>query len=258
MSEETKQEAVDKYVKLSDPGWDEAKPVGKQAGTPAKVTLRLLDYPGVGVFRHWIGDAQVKRPFNCPGSKNGCPACRERNIAKLADTEGEGKWRSIHRMDHRDIVNVLELGETPKLKVFQISNSVKKRLDAIIARGEQFADPTTYDIEVMKSRTGRNTFDVEYDVFAVKDGNHRPLTADEKALLAKKYDLSQEITPADPQTIAAAMKGLKTGPGPATEEQKAEVQRVLKNQGLTALDVGVTDLDTITAEKAQAIIKDLG
>lgn len=257
MSEETKQETADKYVKLADPGWDETKPTGKQGGS-VKVTLRLLDYPGVGVFRHWIGDAQIKRPFNCPGSKNGCPACRERNIAKLADVEATGKWRTIHRMDHRDVVNVLELGEAPKLKVFQISNSVKKRLDAIIARGEQFADPTTYDIEVMKSRTGRNTFDVEYDVFAVKDGFNRPLTADEKALVAKKYDLSQEVTPADPHTIAAAMKGLKSGPGPASDEQKAEVKKILDGQGLIPLDVGITDWDTMTSEKATAVIKDLG
>lgn len=251
------QEAEIKYVKFADTPWDEAKPIGKQ-GSTAKLTIRLLDYPGVGVFRHWIGDSTIKRPYNCPGYKNGCPACRERNIAKLADTEETGKWRAIHRMDHRDTVNVLEIGETSKLKIFQISNSVKKRLDAIVARGEQFADPTTYDIEVMKSRTGRNTFDVEYDVFAVKDGNHRPLTADEKALLAKKYDLTLEVVPADPQTIAAAMKGLKSGPGPASEELKAEVLRVVKNQSLNLLDVGVTDIDTMTAEKAQAIIKDLG
>ena len=65
----TETAVVDKYLKL--------------AATPNKddkavIKVRLLDYPGIELFRHWIGEGDVKYPYNCPGPRGGCPACRER------------------------------------------------------------------------------------------------------------------------------------------------------------------------------------
>lgn len=256
-STETTPTAADKYVKfvLPTPEWDESK-AEDERGAKVSVFLRLIDYPGVGVFRHWIGEGNVKRPYNCPGKNAGCPACIARAVEKV---KGNEDYKSLHRMDHRTVVNAIELkeGEEPKVKVFQINPSIQKRLDATISRGPKYADPTSYDIEVMKRKTGPAVFDIEYDVFLV-DGGSRPLTATEKALLEKKYDLNLEKTPATVDEIGAAIKGVKGGTGLASQEQKEEVQKVLKAQGLTLLDVEIPDIDTMTAEKAAKTIKELG
>lgn len=262
MTEVSTETQEQKYIKFADPTWDpntDDGKGGKGKGGELIIKMRLLDFPGVGVFRHWIGPGDVKRPYNCPGKLGGCPACKERSVAKLKDPESD--WRGIHRMDHRNVVNVLELaeGQAPKLKVFQISNSVEKRLGATIARGAKYADPTDYDIEVMKRRTGSKVFDIEYDVFTSGDVP-RKLTAAEKEVAAKKFDLKPETTPVSPEEIGAAIAGTggKSGPGPASQEQKDEVLKVLKGQGLSLLDVEIADIDNLTAEKAVKVIHELG
>lgn len=234
----------------------------KLANTPNKddkavVKIRLLDYPGVEVFRHWIGEGDTKYPYNCPGPRGGCPACRERSLAKIAGED----YRQIHRMDHRRVVNVLDLNEkdNPKLKVFQISPSVEKSLKFTIEReeedGKTFADPTSYDIKIVKRKTGNEKFDVDY---AVQYVAHRELTATEKTLASNKFDLKPETTPVAPEIIGAAIKGQKPASQLATPEQRKEVDKVLKAQKLTYIDLKVTDPEALTSAKAQEIIKDLG
>lgn len=234
----------------------------KLAATPNKddkavVKMRLLDYPGIEIFRHWIGEGDVKFPYVCPGPRAGCPACRERSVAKLAGED----HRQIHRMDHRRVVNILDLNEkdNPKLKVFAISPSIEKSLKFTIDQededGKSYSDPTAYDIRVVKRKTGSEKFDVEY---AVQYSAHRELTAVEKALAANKHDLLPETTPASIELISAAMSGVKPTSQQATPEQRAEVDKVLKAQKLTYLDLRISNPDQLTSKEAQAIIKDLG
>jgi hypothetical protein len=235
----------------------------KLAATPNKddkvtVKMRLLDYPGIEVFRHWIGEGDIKFPYTCPGPRAGCPACRERSIAKLAGQD----HRQIHRMDHRRVVNILDLNEkdNPKLKVFSISPSIEKSLKFTVDQepeddGKNYADPTSYDIRVVKRKTGTEKFDVEY---AVQYVAHRELTAIEKALAANKHDLVPETTPASTDVIAAAISGVKPTSQLATPEQRAEVDRVLKAQKLSFIDLKITNPDQLTAKEAQAIVRDLG
>jgi hypothetical protein len=244
-SQETTEE---KYLKL---GKTDNK------GDKAVATIRLLDYPGVEVFRHWIGEGDVKYPYNCPGPRGGCPACKERSIAKLAGDE----YRQIHRMDHRNVVNILDVTEksNPKLKIFQLGPAVQKRLQGTIEReeedGKSFQDPTAYDIKIVKRKTGDDKFDIEYDVIYVA---HRELTPAEKTLAANRHDLKAETVSATVEVIGLAMRGQRPGAALATTEQRAEVDKVLKAQKLSFLDLKVTDPEKLTAAKAQEIIRDLG
>lgn len=241
-------ETVDKYLKL--------------AATPNKddkavVKLRLLDYPGIELFRHWIGEGDVKYPYNCPGPRGGCPACRERSLAKIAGED----YKQIHRMDHRRVVNVLDLTEkdNPKLKVYQITPSVEKSLKFTTGQEEEdgkvYSDPTTYDIKIIKQKTGNDKFDIDY---AVQYVAHRELTPTEKALAANKFDLTPETAPAQPEVIGAAIKGQRPASQLATDAQKAEVDKVLKAQKLSYSDLKVTNPDALTSAKAQEIVRDLG
>lgn len=226
-------------------------------GDKAVAKIRLLDYPGIEVFRHWIGEGDMKYPYNCPGPRGGCPACRERSVAKLAGED----HRQIHRMDHRRVVNVLDLTEqdNPRLKVYSVGPAVEKRLKGTIERDEEgglsFADPTAYDIKIIKRKTGDEKFDVDYDVQYVA---HRELTAVEQALASNKLDLKPETTPALPEVIFAAMSGQRPVSQLATDAQRAEVEKVLKAQKLAFIDLKVTDPATLTAAKAAEIIRDLG
>lgn len=230
----------------------------KLAATPNKgdnvvVRLRLLDYPGVSVFRHWIGEGDTKYPYNCPGRRGNCPACAERALAKIRGDE----YRQIHRMDHRSVVNLLDLTtpDDPKLKVYSLGPAVEKRLKGTIERGEKYADPTTYDISISKRKTGPEKFDVEYDVFYEE---HRALTALEEALASNKHDLVPETTPASVEAIGAAMKGERPTSSRASSEQRAAVDKVLKAQGLSFLDIRVSDPDAMSSAKAEEILRDLG
>lgn len=241
-------ETVDKYLKL--------------AATPNKddkavVKIRLLDYPGIELFRHWIGEGDVKYPYNCPGPRGGCPACRERSLAKIAGED----YKQIHRMDHRRVVNVLDLTEkgNPKLKVYQITPSVEKSLKFTTGQEEEdgkvYSDPTAYDIKIIKQKTGNDKFDIDY---AVQYVAHRELTPTEKALASQKFDLTPETTSALPEVIAAAIKGQRPASQLATDAQKAEVDKVLKAQKLSYVDLKVTNPESLTAAKAAEIIRDLG
>lgn len=244
--------ATDKYLKLA------ATP---KEGDKAVVKIRLLDYPGIELFRHWIGEGDKQYPYNCPGPRGGCPACRERSLAKIAGED----HRAIHRMDHRLVVNILDFSEkdNPKLKVYQMSPSVEKSLQFTIDRGEEeesgktvdFSDPTTYDIKIVKRKTGNEKFDVEY---AVQYVAHRDLTATEKALASSKHDLTPETTPATPDVIAAAIAGKRPAAALASAEQKREVEKVLKAQKLDYIDLRVTDPNSLTAARAAEIIRELG
>lgn len=242
------QETEEKYLKF---GKTDKK------GDKYAVTIRLLDYPGVEVFRHWIGEGDVKYPYNCPGPRAGCPACRERSLAKLAGEE----YRQIHRMDHRNVVNVLDLNEknNPKLKIYQLGPAVIKRLQGTIEReeedGKSFQDPTSYDIRIVKRKTGEDKFDIEYDVIYVA---HRDLTPAEKLLSENRHDLSQEVVSATTDTIGAAIKGERPSTLLASAEQRAEVDKVLKAQKLTYLDLKITNPETLTKNKAEEILRDLG
>ena len=226
-------------------------------GDKATATIRLLDYPGVEVFRHWIGEGDVKYPFNCPGPRNGCPACKERAVAKVAGEE----YRHIHRMDHRRVVNVLDITDkgNPKLKIFQLGPAVEKRLQGTIERededGKTFTDPTAYDLRIVKRKTGDEKFDVEYDVIYV---NHRDLTPAEKELAAKRHDLKSETVPAELDTIQAAMKGQRPSAALASAEQRAQVEKVLKAQKLSYIDLKITNPENLTSAKAEEILRDLG
>lgn len=228
-------------------------------GDKATVKIRLLDYPGVEVFRHWIGVGDVKYPYNCPGPRGGCPACRERSLAKIAGED----HRQIHRMDHRRVVNVLDLNEkeNPRLKIFSMGPAVEKRLKSIVEQEEEggvsFADPTSYDIKIVKTKTGDEKFDVDYHVQYVSN-SHRELTPIEQALASNKHDLKPETTSALPEAITAAIGGQKPVSQLATAEQRAEVEKVLKAQKLTFIDLKVTNPDSLTAAKASEIIRDLG
>ena len=245
-STETVQE--EKYLKLANT---------PNKGDKAVAKIRLLDCPGVEVFRHWIGEGDVKYPYNCPGPRNGCPACKERSVAKIAGED----HRQIHRMDHRRVVNVLDLNEAgnPKLKVFQLGPAVEKRLKGTVERGEEdgvnFSDPTAYDIKIVKRKTGDEKFDVDYDVIYVA---HRELTPTEKALASNKHDLKPETTSALPEVIFAAMKGQRPASQLATPEQKKEVDKVLKAQKLSYIDLKITNPEALTASQAADIIRDLG
>jgi len=250
-STETVQE--EKYLKI---------PATPNSGDRVTVRMRLLDYPGVELFRHWIGEGDTKYPYNCPGPRGGCPACRERSVAKIAGED----HRQIHRMDHRRVMNVLDLTDkdNPKLKVYQMSPSVEKSLKInVLDRGQEeedgkttdYSDPTTYDIKVIKSKTGADKFDIDYGVQYV---SHRALTATEKALASNKHDLRQETITAAPEIIAAAIAGQKPTSQLATPEQRAQVDKVLKTQKLSYVDLKVTNPETLTAAKALEIIRDLG
>lgn len=247
MSDTTTETPVDKYVKIPDPSWDEEE----RRGGKATVKLRLLDYPGVQVFRHWIGEGKSKRPYICPGKRGGCPACKERAIVKVKG----GEYRDVYRMDVRRVVNVLELSEEdPKLKVWQYGPSIEKRFTATIERGSKYSDPTAYDITLMKRKTGPATFNVEYDVFV---DEHRELTSVEKALLTQKYDIKAESVPATPDQIQAAMNGqVPVKEQTASPELRAKVSKALKDQGLTFLDVNIGDPELMSETKAREILNE--
>jgi hypothetical protein len=147
--------------------------------------------------------------------------------------------------------------EEPKLKIFAYGPALGKRIQATIDRGEKFADPTSYDAIVTKRKTGPNAFDVEYDFWPSEDGK-RELTKVEKALASNKHDLKSETVDATPEAIGAAMKGEAPTTSFASPEQRREVDKVLKNQSLTYLDLRTADPDKMTAEQASSIIKDLG
>lgn len=227
-------------------------------GDKVVVKMRLLDYPGVSIFRHWIGPEGKVYPFICPGRRGNCPACAERAVVKLRGDD----WKALHRMDHRLVVNILNLNDpaNPKLQTFQIGPAVEKRLKAIIDSdpeedGTTYADPNLYDIKVSKRKYGAEMFNVEYEVFQPR---HRALTPVEEALASNKYDLTSEITPARPEDIFAAMQGQRPGSSLATPEQRAEVEKALKNRGLSFLDIRILDPDALTTAKAEEILKDLG
>lgn len=247
MSEETTTVTPEKYVKLPDPSWDEEERKGGKVTTK----LRLLDYPGVLVFRHWIGEGKNRRPFICPGKRGNCPACKERSTVKLRG----GDYVNTHRMDARRWVNVLELSEEdPKLKIWQYGPSIEKRFTATIERGDKYADPTSYDITVMKRKTGKEPFNVEYDVFV--DG-HRELTGTEKALATQRFDLKAETKPANPEDIAAAIRGeTPVRDQMADDKLRAEVAQALKDNGLTFLDLQIPNPDTLTFAKAKEILRE--
>lgn len=247
-NQDSTQAVEERYLKLA------ATP---NNGDKAVAAIRLLDYPGIEIFRHWIGEGDKQYPYICPGPRGGCPACRERSLAKIAGED----HRQIHRMDHRRVVNVLDLTDkaNPKLKILHIAPSVEKSLKFTVGRGEEdgvlFGDPTAYDIKIIKVKTGNEKFDVDYSVQYV---SHRELTTIEKALASSKHDLVLETTPALPESILAGMNGKKPVNALASNEQKTQVERVLDAQGLTYLDLRVTNPDSLTAREAAAIIKDLG
>lgn len=246
MTEESVVNPEQKYLKVPDAAWNEEE----HRGGKVTVKLRLLDYPGVLVFRHWIGDGKIKRPFICPGRKNNCPACRERSIIKVKG----GNYQDVYRMDARRFVNVLELSEDdPKLKIWQYGPSIEKRFTATIERGEKYADPTSYDITLMKRKTGKEPFNVEYDVFV---DSHRDLTAIEKAIASQKYDIKSETKPNTPEEIEAAMKGNTVSNPLASDDLRAKAAKALKDSTLTWLDANVTDPDSLTQAKALEIINE--
>jgi hypothetical protein len=240
MSEPTNETVVDKYVKLPDPAMGEV----------AEVKLRLLEWPGIPVFQHWIGpDAQHLRPYNCPSRRAGCPACAERFAAKL---KGEDH-RNIHRMSKKTFVNALDLSTDPKLKVFAMGPSVASAIETLTTRkGKE--DPTTYDITLIKRKTGPEKFNVEYSVFFEEV---RPLTKGEKDLADNLYSLTNETTTATNEVIGAAIKGQPIARY-VDAETAAKVVALLDKQKMKLTDIDVADAEHIPFAKAEEVLKELG
>ena len=207
--------------------------------------------PGNQVFQHWIGpDPQHVRPYNCPSRRAGCPACAERQIAKL---KGEDH-RAIHRISKKNFANVIELSDDPKLKVYAFGPSVLSAIETLTTRkGKE--DPTTYDITVVKRRTGTETFNIEYSTF---QEDVRPLTKEEKALAENQYDLTQETAVASNEIIGAAIKGQVPNQYADAETVKTVVE-LLKKHKMTLVDVDPRlSEDRLPVSKANEILEELG
>jgi len=235
--------AADKYVKMK--GFDKNDPVGETT----EIKLRFLEYPGVQVFQHSIGpDSTHVRPYNCPSRRAGCPACAERQIAKL---KGEDH-RAIHRISKKNFANVLELSEDPKLKVFAFGPQVLSAIEALTTRkGKE--DPTAYDITVVKRKTGHETFNIEYSIF---QEDVRPLTKSEKALAESPYDLTAETADASNEIIAAAIKGQPVNQY-ADVATAAKVVEALAKHNMKLSDVNVADDAHIPSGQAEEILREL-
>lgn len=232
-------ETTDKYVKLPDPAMGEV----------SEIKLRLLEWPGIQVFQHWIGpDAQHLRPYNCPSRRAGCPACAERYVAKL---KGEDH-RNIHRMSKKTFVNALDLSGEPKLKVFAMGPSVVSAVETLTTRkGKE--DPTTYDITLIKRKTGPEKFNVEYSVFFEEV---RPLSKEEKALADNLYSLVNETTTATNEVISAAIKGQPIAKY-VDAETADKVLAALKKHNMKLSDIDIADAEHIPFGKAQEVLEGL-
>jgi hypothetical protein len=239
----TSTEIADKYVKIPDP---------KSPGDFEEVKLRFLEWPGNQVFQHWIGpDPQHVRPYNCPSRRAGCPACAERQIAKL---KGEDH-RAIHRISKKNFANVLEISDDTKLKVYAFGPSVLSAVETLTTRkGKE--DPTSYDITVVKRRTGTETFNIEYSAF---QEDVRPLTKNEEVLAENKYDLTAETADATNEMIGAAIKGQPVYQYADAETAKKVVASLKKhNMVLTDVDPRIIDDQHIPVSKANEVLEELG
>jgi hypothetical protein len=235
---------VDKYIKMKN--FDVQDPVGETT----EIKVRFLEYPGEQVFQHWIGpDQQHVRPYNCPSRRAGCPACAERQILKL---KGEDH-RTLHRISKKNFANVLELShEDPKLKVFAFGPQIFSAIETLTTRkGKE--DPTSYDITVVKRKTGPEKFNIEYATFFEEV---RPLTDVEKALAENSFDLTAETTDATNEVIAAAIKGQIT-PRYVDPETAKKVVEALKKHNLELKDVDLANESSIPFERAEEILKEL-
>lgn len=247
---ETQETTTDKYVKLPDPA----------TGDVTEAKLRLLEWPGKQTIQHWIGpDANHLKPYNCPNapttpngtwrSRNGCPACAARSAAKL---RGED-YRALHRMNKKVYVNALDLSsDDPKLKILPMGASIVKAIETLTTRkGKE--DPTTYDITLIKRKTGPEKFNVEYSVFFEEV---RPLNAKEQTAAQTLFDLSVETKDAPNDLISSAIAGQRIEKY-ADEDTVRQVMPLLEKHKLTLEALDIADEKHIPISKAKEILSEL-
>lgn len=251
---EPNETTADKYFKLTEPA------SGLKVGEVAEARLRLLEWPGVQAIQHWIGpDSTHMRPYNCPNaprnaqdtwhSKNGCPACTERQVAKLKGEE----YRNVHRMSKKIFVNVLDLsGAEPKLKIFSMGPSIITAIETLTTRKGR-ENPTTYDLTLVKRKTGNERFNVEYSVFYE---DVRQLSDEEKEAAKTLYDLSGETQVASNDAIAAAIKGQPTAQYVDADTAKQVVARLAKHK-MKLEDIDAADEAHIPTSKAKEVLEGL-
>lgn len=184
-NEEASQQA-EKWLKLPEP-----EAVNKTTET----TIRFIDATPEDTWRHWLDN----RMFNCPGMET-CPVCKVRNPLLKIDKE---KAQKEYRTDHRFFANVLYDG---KVKIFSFGPGIAKQLLVFIKKYEEkYGDITSYDVTIMKTKTGRLPQNVEYRV--IPEVPPRDLTDEEVTASEQTYDLKFAVTPAPRSELLLVSQG---------------------------------------------------
>lgn len=248
--------AEERYLKFDEPA----------QGKTVEVKIRILENKPERVFRHWIGpDIKHSRPYNCPSKSGGCPACAERfelkNYAMTQEGDVQAKLladvRELHRMDKKFLVNVLVVGEEPKVRIYSFGQKVADKLDVLQERMKN-SDLRDWDLTVIKRKTGPEKFNIDYDVITEEQ---RPLTDAEKSVAEGRFDLKEEVKPADVEVIATAVAGLKikaqVAGDLATKEQADRLVKAAKAKGYKLSDIDMNDPLSQSAAAVEKMIEAL-
>lgn len=184
------------------------------AGQP--VVVRFVDEDLVTRWTHW--DNVKRRSFTCLGE--GCPACEMNAQMKEAGLP-KNKWRFSNSKKHTmHIIN----RDTNQLQLLEQSDGFFKTIKTLIENG--YADPTGYDMKVIRQGTGTDT---SYSFIPAPPS---PLSPSDEALLVDKQDLRDKLK-------AMSIEGVREligldAPTPGTDgqpEQSSDGLAVDFNQG---------------------------
>ncbi len=218
------------------------------------VRVRFLDEEPLEKWTHWINN----KPLNCPGPKNGCPACVVNRKAKAEDP----KSQAVFKLQKTKIINVAVYGDrgvTPEVKILAVASSLGDALQDIV---QEYGDVRDYDVKIKKSKSGPKIWDVRYGATKASDDFWK---TEFDVLRENRFDLAPEIVPAKPADIAAAMRGTSetednVSSVSVSEETLTKLREGIKKheQGvaLGLVDFGI-DEKTLTEKEALDYIKEL-
>lgn len=245
---------ADKWLKIPEP---------EAVNKSTEVTIRFLDSTPEDSWRHWLEN----RLFNCPGFET-CPVCKVRQPLLKANRE-EAQKR--YRTDHRFFANVLHEG---KVKIYSFGPGVAKDLLVFVKKYEEkYGDITSYDVTIIKRKTGRLPQNVEYTVVA--EIPPRELTEEEQDAASNTYDLAFVKTPASREDLQKVAVGElpeskdireaesedrpKVGNAKATKADIMLLKAVLASRpgDLELSHFGINENDTIDKAVVDQLIEEL-
>lgn len=251
--ENSTQTSDDKWLKIPDP---------ETVNKSSQVTIRILASEPEDTWRHWLDN----RVFNCPGIDT-CPVCKVRNIAMKVDKEAAQKQ---YKTDHRFFFPVLFEG---KVKIYGFGSGVAKQLKVLSEKYEdKYGDLTAYDVTVIKRRTGKLPWNVEYSV--LPEVPPRELTEEEQTAAETLPDLAFVRTPASREDLLSVAQGempaakakegdgedsLKVSSRKATKADMILLKSLIeaKHEGLTLGHFGFVDGEEIDKNTVDKLIEEL-